>query len=64
MARELYSLVASTMHEAEKAYANGNEAEYIRLETNAKETLFYGLDRGLVTYKDALAIADACMIVL
>ena len=64
MARELFHLVSGTMRQAVSAYNAGNESEYIALEINAKETIFFALDRGQVSYKTALAIADACYVVL
>ena len=64
MARELYSLVSSTMRQAVSAYNEGNESAYVALEQNAKETIFFALDRGQVTYGTAMAIADACYVVL
>ena len=64
MARELYSLVSSTMRQAVSAYNAGDENAYISLEQNAKETIFFALDRGQVSYKTALQVADACMVVL
>lgn len=64
MARGLFHLVSSTMRQAVSAYNAGNESEYIALETIAKETIFFALDRGQVSYKTALDIADACMVII
>lgn len=64
MARELYNLISGTMRQAVSAYNAGNESLYESLETNAKETIFFALDRGQVSYKTALQVADACMVIL
>ena len=64
MARELFHIISGTMRQAVSAYNAGDENAYISLEQNAKETIFFALDRGQVTYGTAMAIADACYVVL
>lgn len=61
---EVYILVKNTMDEAVKAYSNGNEAEYARLESVAKSTLLYALEKGDINHHEMDVIADECFVIM
>lgn len=61
---EILNLVYNTMNDAESAYFNGNESEYERLESVARNTLQYAVNHGNITRKQAYDIADACCVIM
>lgn len=61
---EILNLVYNTMNEAESAYSHGNESEYERLESVARNTLQYAVNHGNITRKQANDIAEACCVIM